>query len=357
MDKQNGIRRIRSSETLHNGFEHAFRALEQIDLEKISTFSDLAQQMARTAFGGRSVGRAVEVLTAMFSDPDCLVLVTLSGAITVAKQGRIIADLAAHDCIGAIVSTGAIVCHGIAEELGNTHFEYDPRWDDEALYAAGYDRVYDTLELERSMDQVEELVFDTLSRRESRTAISSSELCRLLGEELLKRGGYRGFIGEAYQRQIPIFIPAFTDSELGLDVAIYNARVGRGSALACNPLLDLEAYTDLVAKTKHIGILTIGGGVPRNWAQQVGPYVDALQRRGLWDVGNSVRFQYGVRICPEPVHWGGLSGCTYSEGVSWGKFASPQEGGQFAEVLCDATVVFPLLVLAVFERLGFRKKG
>ncbi|MCX8064056.1 MAG: deoxyhypusine synthase family protein, partial [Candidatus Hydrogenedentes bacterium] len=62
-------------------------------------------------------------------------------------------------------------------------------------------------------------------------------------------------------------------------------------------------------------------------------------------------FQYGVRICPEPVHWGGLSGCTYSEGVSWGKFVSYEEGGRYAEVLCDATVVFPLLMKAIFEEL------
>jgi deoxyhypusine synthase len=63
------------------------------------------------------------------------------------------------------------------------------------------------------------------------------------------------------------------------------------------------------------------------------------------------RFRYGVRICPEPVHWGGLSGCTYSEGVSWGKFVSPSEGGRYAEVYADATAVLPLLMKAVFEEL------
>ena len=61
------------------------------------------------------------------------------------------------------------------------------------------------------------------------------------------------------------------------------------------------------------------------------------------------RFRYGVRICPEPVHWGGLSGCTYTEGVSWGKFLSREEGGQYAEVHCDATIAWPLLVRAILE--------
>jgi deoxyhypusine synthase len=68
------------------------------------------------------------------------------------------------------------------------------------------------------------------------------------------------------------------------------------------------------------------------------------------------KFHYGVRICPEPAHWGGLSGCTYSEGVSWGKFVAPGEGGRFAEVLCDATVAWPILVKAVKQRLDKQQK-
>ena len=63
-------------------------------------------------------------------------------------------------------------------------------------------------------------------------------------------------------------------------------------------------------------------------------------------------FSYGVRICPEPVHWGGLSGCTYSEGVSWGKFVSKKEGGKYAEVMCDATIAWPIIVKALLERIN-----
>jgi deoxyhypusine synthase len=99
--------------------------------------------------------------------------------------------------------------------------------------------------------------------------------------------------------------------------------------------------------------MTIGGGVPRNWAQQVAPYVDVAGQR----LGARLclpRFQYGVRICPEPVHWGGLSGCTYAEGVSWGKFVPPSEGGRYAEVYADATIALPLLMKAVFEELDRR---
>jgi deoxyhypusine synthase len=120
---------------------------------------------------------------------------------------------------------------------------------------------------------------------------------------------------------------------------------------AFNPYLDLNSYTRNVMSAKTLGIFTIGGGVPRNWAQQAGPYMEITNVR----VGTAFtppRFKYGVRICPEPDYWGGLSGCTYSEGVSWGKFVAREEGGRFAEVLSDATLVWPLLVQGLLEVFG-----
>ena len=106
--------------------------------------------------------------------------------------------------------------------------------------------------------------------------------------------------------------------------------------------------------TKRMGILTVGGGVPRNWSQQFGVYAELLARRGYRKIPLK-RYNYGVRICPEPVHWGGLSGSTYMEAVSWGKFVPPEEGGKFAEVFDDATVALPLIVRAVLERIGYFK--
>ncbi|MGC2001947.1 MAG: deoxyhypusine synthase family protein, partial [Candidatus Acidiferrales bacterium] len=105
--------------------------------------------------------------------------------------------------------------------------------------------------------------------------------------------------------------------------------------------------------TKRMGIVTVGGGVPRNWAQQFGVYAELLARRGYEKIPLK-RYNYGLRICPEPVNWGGLSGSTYTEAVSWGKFVPLEEGGRFAEVLDDATVALPLIVGAVLERLGYR---
>jgi deoxyhypusine synthase len=120
-------------------------------------------------------------------------------------------------------------------------------------------------------------------------------------------------------------------------------------------MMDLEHFTNLIRQQKKIGIFTIGGGVPRNWAQQVAPYLDLIDKR-VGGGGQFIRYQYGVRICPEPVHWGGLSGCTYSEGVSWGKFVPPEEGGKFAEVLCDATIAWPIILKAVMERMAKKSR-
>jgi deoxyhypusine synthase len=160
---------------------------------------------------------------------------------------------------------------------------------------------------------------------------------------------------------VPVYIPAFTDSELGLDLAGYMVRsaLARGEklpqalsslSLKFNPFLDLGSYAQRIAGAKKLAIFTVGGGVPRNWAQQVAPYLELLHGRLGLDLPE-VRFTCGVRLCPEPAHWGGLSGSTYREGVSWGKFMAPEDGGRFAEVLCDATISWPILLKAVQQRL------
>ena len=150
---------------------------------------------------------------------------------------------------------------------------------------------------------------------------------------------------------VPVYVPAFTDSELGLDVALHIQRAHRAGRppVRYDGFADLEHFKERILAAPRCGIFTIGGGVPRNWAQQVGPYLDITKKRLGIDVPQR-RFSYGVRICPEPAHWGGLSGCTYTEGVSWGKFVPPAEGGRYAEVFADATVAWPLVILAVAER-------
>ena len=108
---------MRKESQFSDGFEHGFEPLEQIDLEKVSSFSDLLEQMSKTAFGGRALGKAANVMCNMFSDPDCLIVATISGAMTIAKQGKIIAKLIEKGCIDIVITTGAVICHGLIEEI------------------------------------------------------------------------------------------------------------------------------------------------------------------------------------------------------------------------------------------------
>jgi deoxyhypusine synthase len=323
-----------------------------IDLASCNSFSELVLQMKQTSFGGRQLGEAADVLEAMVRDEDCLVVGTFSGAMTVAKQGLILCDMIDRGMIDIVVSTGALMAHGLVEATGMTHYKHTPDLDDRELYYAGFDRVYDTLELEKNLDDLEGIFQQLLDAWPVGETACSRTVCDLLGRHLSEQSTGRGILKSAYDKKVPVYVPAFTDSELGLDFALQNRRLARDGkpTIAFDPFLDLDDYADRVQRASSLGIFTIGGGVPRNWAQQVSPYIDLMaSRAGL--PGKLQRFRYGVRICPEPTHWGGLSGCTYSEGVSWGKFIPHRDGGRFAEVYADATIAWPLIAKAVMERL------
>ncbi|MEZ6124917.1 MAG: deoxyhypusine synthase family protein [Planctomycetaceae bacterium] len=353
---------------LHDGRRDGLKPLVSLELDTIHSFSDMLSAMADTAFSGRSAGEAARILTNMFTDSDCGVIMTISGAMTVAKQGRIVCDLIDRGCVQGIVATGALIAHGLTESIGLTHYRVDPNQSDEELFEKGYNRIYDTLEMEANLNDLSKMVEDVLREEHPEGGVwSSHSFCRAIGKRLSEHNLGTGILRSAYEQNVPVFIPAFTDSELGLDFSTFAIQttlkgmsaeqrktVDLAKALETaprfNPFLDLFEYARLIMSHSRVGIFTVGGGVPRNWAQQVGPFIDITNGRCGTDY-EAPRFRYGVRVCPEPVHWGGLSGCTYSEGVSWGKFFSPADGGQFAEVYSDATVILPLLIKAVFERL------
>jgi deoxyhypusine synthase len=344
---------------LHNPVEDRLTPLEPLDLSRVHSVDDLVRAMAKTAFTGRQVGEAADVLEAMARDQECFKVMTLAGAMTVAKQGLIVTDLIDHGIVNAIVSTGALMAHGLVEATGRAHFRYNPDVSDAELYAQGYNRVYDTLEPEQNLDDVEEVMSEILEGWDHNEVVCSYKLNHAIGAYLAKHAHeQRGILKSAYEKGVPVFVPAFTDSELGLDVALNNRlreSTGRHK-LRFDPFEDLEHFAATLLRQKRLGILTIGGGVPRNWSQQFGPFIELRHRR----LGENVplkRYHYGVRICPEPVYWGGLSGSPYSEAVSWGKFVPPAEGGKFGEVFLDATVGLPLIVAAVLERLGKHKSN
>jgi deoxyhypusine synthase len=316
--------------------------------------------MSKTAFGGRQLGRAYLVLKEMAEDSSCTIIVTVSGAMTIAKMGRVLCEMIEGALAHIVVCTGALLAHGLSESIGGVHYKYDGQTPDRVLYERGYNRVYDTLEMEANLAATDDLVTEVLKDYDWSRPTCSHAINREIGRRLVEKGLMPSILGSAFQKGVPVYVPAFTDSELALDLAthFFKKMTKKGAQKeddlfssqppSYNPFLDLYDYARRVCAAKTLGIFTIGGGVPRNWGQQVGPFVDIINMRLGLDIPIP-RIRYGVRICPEPAHWGGLSGCTYSEGVSWGKFMSPEEGGRFAEVHCDATIAWPLLIRAVLE--------
>jgi len=342
---------------LHDPVKDKLRPIYPLDLSRIKTIDDLVRAMGDTAYTARQIGDAADVLEVMARDKDCFVVMTLAGALTVGKMGLVFCDLIESGVVKAIVSTGALMAHGLVEATGRSHFRYDPaKMDDKELFLAGYNRVYDSLEPETNLDHVEEVVDGILEEWDPAEAVSSYKLHKRIGEFLSENSKGRGILKSAFTRNVPVFVPAFSDSELGLDFALnqYARKRDKRPILRFDPFEDFETFATMMMATKKMGIFTIGGGVPRNWSQQFGVYAELMARRGYEKLPLK-RYNYGVRICPEPVHWGGLSGSTYTEAVSWGKFVPPEEGGQFAEVLEDATVALPLVVGAVLQRLGYFK--
>jgi len=365
----------RKKEHYHTGYDDGFEPLHSLDLNQVSDFDELAEEMKATAFGGRSLGEAVDVLYEMVKDPEVFVVGTFAGAMTPAKMGLLIVEMIERGMLNAVVSTGALMTHGMVEGFGMQHFKYRfGQMNDEELYAKGYDRIYDVLELEKNLDDLELLIDRVLQEFEPGSKVSSRSLNEAVGKFLKEnlKPQEKAILKSAYERSVPVYIPAFSDSEYGLDFALYNRKLKEAGKepLRFDPMEDLEHLTTLIEQAKSRGIFTIGGGVPRNWAQQIPPYIDLIKYRiktqgtvkniGKDVPGNantvSIKYKFGVRICPEPVHWGGLSGCTYSEGMSWGKFHTPQEGGKFAEVLADATIAWPIILKAVIQRLEKDKK-
>jgi deoxyhypusine synthase len=309
-----------------------------------SLISDLA------AYGGvaSQVAKGAKALQAMIRDKQCLRFLTISGAMTVGKMDLVICDMIESGMIHAISCTGALMAHGLVSSIGLKHYKYNPAYDDTALARRKLNRVTDTLEPETNLDTVEEVIGKVINQLDGARPISPIVLNRLIGKYLAENyPGERGILKSAYLCGVPVFVPAFVDSELGNDLYIHNLKRKRRGKKPI--LVDLEndsrELVKRVSGAKQFGIFTIGGGVPRNNVQNVSPLIEIINER----LGTNLpprRFSYGIRICPDRPHFGHLSGCTYSENESWRKAA---KNGIYAEVQADATQVWPFLVKYIFD--------
>jgi len=326
-------------------------ALEEwVDGRRRSTIS-LLRSLGRYGGLAAQVARGAKALEAMVRDQDCARFLTISGAMTVGKMDLVICDMIELGMIHAISSTGALMAHGLVSSIGLKHYKYNPRYDDTELARRKLNRVTDTLEPETNLDTVEEIIGEVIDNLDGKQTLSPTALNRLIGKYLAEHyPNERGILKSAYLKKVPVFVPAFVDSELGNDIYIHNIKRRRRGRKPI--LLDLERDSKelikIVTGAKKFGIFSIGGGVPRNNVQNVAPLIEIINER-LGPTYPNRRFSYGVRICPDKPHFGHLSGCTYSENESWRK---ADKNGIYAEMLADATQVWPFLIKYLMEKRG-----
>jgi deoxyhypusine synthase len=313
---------------------------------------------ALSSYGGLAaqVAKGAKALETMMDDSSCIRFLTISGAMTVGKMDLIICDMIEQGLIHAISSTGALMAHGLVSSIGLKHYKYNPKYNDTELARRKLNRVTDTLEPETNLDTVEEVIGKVIENIEGKTPLSPTLLNKLIGKHLADHyPNDRGILKSAYLHGVPVFVPAFVDSELGNDIYIHNMKRRRRGNKPI--LMDLERDSKelikLVTDAKRFGIFSIGGGVPRNNVQNVAPLIEIINER-LGPTFPNRRFTYGVRICPDKPHFGHLSGCTYSENESWRK---ADKNGIYAEMLADATQVWPFLIKYIMEKRPGKTKA
>jgi len=312
--------------------------------------SDLFQELEKYPAGQR-IAEGAATLHQMIEDQECTVFLTLSGAMTIAKMGLIICDMVDLGMVQVVSSTGALMAHGLIEGVGLRHYKHNPSHPDAFLAEHKLNRVTDTLEPEENFSHIEEIVDKVLWSFDGKDPISPSMFHDAVGKYLAENfPDDRGILKSTFEKNVPVLCPAFVDSEIGNDLYVHNARrktAGRPPLIVW-PEMDSTILIEKIVKTPRAGIFSIGGGVPRNNTQNVAPLIEIANERLGLEMPTRM-YSYGVRISPDAMHYGHLSGCTYSENGSWRKM--DLEHGRFAEIRADATQVWPFIVRYVMDQM------
>ena len=296
---------------------------------KKQTASLILSQFAAGAFQARKLGEAYEICRKMISDKKCDVILTLSGAIVPAGLRNCITECIKNEWVQAIVSTGANLTHDLANAFGEEYLYWHGESDIE-LRKQHSSRIYDIVSPDKSSITFEKEIQKIISGIKGE--LTSSEIIYQIGRKIKDKNS---IVANAARKNIPIYCPAISDSILGFQIWMQQ----QDRDLKINEIKDLTRIFDymyeLRSAKKRTGIIILGGGVPKNYAIQA-----ALLPEKPHD--------YVVQITTDSPHWGGLSGATLEEGISWGKV---KERAKTATVYCDATIAFPLIVSALKEEI------
>jgi deoxyhypusine synthase len=322
--------------------KHQFKQAptEPIALEPGLSTDELLRRMERISFQGRQVARSARVWEEALQQ-DAFIMMGLAGAMTAAGMRRLVSLLIELRYIDCLVSTGANLFHDIYETLGTPHYMGSPDVDDELLFKEGLDRVYDTYADERKFEDIDRWLGEWANTKLEKRPYTTREFLHELGLEVERqsRGKNAGILTTAAKYGLPIYCPAIADSSIG---------IGLASAKE-NFLFDLTGdvkETGRLVIDKDTMVLYCGGGTPKNFIQQTEVTAKHL---GADPKGH----KYAVQFITDAPHWGGLSGCTFEEAISWGKI---DPLGEKVTVFCDTTIALPLVVSALLTRRKGRSR-
>jgi deoxyhypusine synthase len=299
--------------------------------------SGLVERMGATAFQARNLGVATRIWEAALRD-EATIFFGLSGAMVPAGMRPLLVHMIENRMIDVLVSTGANLYHDVYESLGFHHGQGDPDGDDVRLADLRVVRFYDVLAPEHEFSRGERFCAEYSLTLETDRAYTTREYFAGLGRAMAPVAKEEGILTAAAKHGVPIYCPAFGDSVHGLAVA--EARLRTGKQLQFDVIGDLLELAHLALTANKSAVIYLGGGTPKNYIQQCGVagYLFGRQRPG---------HSYGIQVTMDQPQWGGLSGCTFEEAISWRKI-DPE--ARFVTLYSEATIALPLLVTALAER-------
>ena len=318
--------------------------VEHIDIKQHNVVP-LVEALSKMAFSSRDLGRAAHIFDEMLQDKDCAVIMCLAGSLVSAGLKQVLVDLVQNNMVDAIVSTGAIIVdQDFFEALGFKHYKGEITISDETLRKLAIDRIYDTYIDEdelRICDATTGEIAEELPPR----PYSSREFIREMGRFLQKRGGVKNsLVLSAFEMNVPIFCPAFSDCSAGFGLIAHQWN-NPDAHLSIDSAKDFLELTKCKIASKQSGLFMIGGGVPKNFAQDTVVAGDYLG----FDVG---MHKYAIQVTVADDRDGALSGSTLKEANSWGKVDLAAEQMVYAE----ATLAVPLLAGYVYHKGSWKNR-
>ena len=318
--------------------------VEHIDIKSFNAV-DIIDGMRGMSFSARDLALAADIYDRMLSDKDCAVILTIAGSTSAAGCMQIYADLVKHNMVDVIVATGAtIVDMDFFEALGFKHYQGTPHVDDRKLRNLYIDRIYDTFIDEEDLQACDKTVTEIADSLPP-VPYSSREFIREMGRFLTTHAVKKdSLVQVAYEHDVPIFCPAFSDSSAGFGLVVHQHRHPE-KHVSIDAIKDFRELTLIKIKAHTTGLLIIGGGVPKNFAQDT---VICAEILGF----DAPMHKYAVQITVADVRDGACSSSTLKEATSWGKVDMACEQMVFAE----ATSVLPLLASYAYHKENWKKR-